>query len=86
MGHGASQDAMLSSLSSVFWLKKSLFNSIVARDCEGPKAQMTELEDISHAVAESGRGSSPENRKSDLATILRLRIGGGYEGEREPLA
>ena len=47
---------------------------MTARDSDGPKARMTPLEAASHAVAVRGNGSSPENRSSDLPTILKLRM------------
>jgi hypothetical protein len=47
---------------------------MLARDSDGPKAHIRAFNAASHAVAVSGSGSSPENRNSDLATILRLRI------------
>jgi hypothetical protein len=47
---------------------------MAARDSEGPKAHINEFEAASQAVAVRGNGSSPANRMSDLATILRFRI------------
>ena len=47
---------------------------MVARDSEGPKAHTSAFDAASHAVAVNGSGSSPENRRSDLPTILRFRI------------